>query len=83
MPEEAKKRPSIGRIVHYRSYGTPNGEFKPEPRAAVVTAVHLEKESSEVESVDLCVLNPTGMFFNQNVKQGEEGGQWSWPPFVA
>lgn len=85
MPEETKKKPSIGRIVHYRSYGTPGGEFKPEPRAAVVTAVHFEKESSEVESVDLCVLNPTGMFFNQNVKysETEEGGRWSWPPYVA
>ena len=31
--------PSIGRIVHYQSYGTPGGEFVPEPRAAIVTEV--------------------------------------------
>lgn len=32
-------RPSVGRVVHYRSYGTPNGEYAPECRAATITAV--------------------------------------------
>jgi hypothetical protein len=32
-------------------------------------------------TVQLCVLNPTGQFFNLNVKQGSEGGQWDWMPF--
>lgn len=70
------QKPTVGRIVHYQSYGTPNGEFKPLPRAAVVTAVHLDGE------VDLCVLNPTGMFFNQEVQYSEEPkpGHWNWPP---
>ena len=31
--------PSIGRIVHYQSYGTPGGEFLPEPRAAIIASV--------------------------------------------
>jgi len=67
-------KPTVGRIVHYQSYGTPGGEFKSEPRAAIVTGVVDE------ETVHLCVLNPTGQFFNQNVKQGNGGGQWNWPP---
>lgn len=32
--------------------------------------------------VDLCVLNPTGMFFNQHCVQMEharDGGTWHWP----
>ncbi|MFB6475764.1 hypothetical protein ACFCW7_23170 [Paenibacillus glucanolyticus] len=69
-------KPSIGRVVHYQRYGTPNGEYKSEPSAAIITGV------VDDETVHLCVLNPTGMFFNQNVKQGINGGQWTWPPRV-
>ena len=69
-------KPSVGRIVHYQSYGTPNGEFKSQPRAAVITEV------VDDSTVHLCVLNPTGQFFNLNVKQGDGPGQWNWPPRV-
>lgn len=78
--------PSIGRIVHYHSYGTPNGEYKSEPRAAVVTAVRDLEPVPEhgIPYVDLCVLNPEGMFFNRNVSYNADGaaGTWSWPPRV-
>lgn len=67
--------PTVGRIVYYKSYGTPNGEYKPEDRAAIITQVH------NPTCVDLCVLNPTGLFFNQKVLQGDNGGQWNWMPF--
>lgn len=68
--------PTVGRIVHYRSYGTPGGEFLPEARAAIVTAVH---EGGEVA---LAVLNPTGVFFSLSVPFSETPapGSWSWPP---
>lgn len=33
-----KQTPSVGRVVHYQSYGTPGGEYLPEPRAAIITA---------------------------------------------
>lgn len=69
-------KPTVGRIVHYVSYGTPGGEYQPEHRAAVVTAVH------DQWVVSLCVLNPTGFFFNQQVAQDETnhiGGTWHWP----
>lgn len=70
--------PSIGRIVHYQSYGTPRGEYLPAPRAAVIT------EYEDDGTVGLCVLNPTGMFFNQGVPFAEEPtpGHWNWPPRV-
>lgn len=32
-------QPSVGRIVHYVSYGTPGGEYPQACRAAIVTAV--------------------------------------------
>jgi len=68
-------KPTVGRMVYYKSYGTPNGEYKPENRAAIITAIHSDTV------IDLCVLNPEGMFFNRNVEQGEKGGQWDWMPF--
>lgn len=77
-------RPTIGRIVHYKSYGTPKGEYTPECRAAIITAINrttLEDPMGRFE-VSLTVLNPTGMFFNENVMMDEgvdTGGQWHWP----
>lgn len=70
--------PTVGRIVHYVSYGTPSGEYGKECRAAVVTAVE------EGSIVSLCVMNPTGLFFNQHVllDLGCCGGTWHWPEFA-
>ncbi|QLF84122.1 hypothetical protein KNV15_gp76 [Gordonia phage Jambalaya] len=34
------QQPTVGRIVHYQSYGTPGGEYPPEPRAAIITEVN-------------------------------------------
>ena len=70
--------PSVGRVVHYQSFGTPGGEYLPEPRAAIITEVQSE------DLVGLAVLNPTGFFFNRDVKFSEEPkpGHWNWPPRV-
>jgi len=76
-------KPTIGRIVHYQAYGTPGGEYKAQPRAAIVTDVpdvnHVDP--SDVH-LSLCVLNPTGMFFNVRVPHSAEPkpGHWNWPP---
>lgn len=66
-------KPSVGRVVHYVSYGTPRGEYKSECRAAIVTAgpfsapgTHPDLDGEE-PAVSLCVLNPEGMFFNKSV----------------
>jgi hypothetical protein len=84
-------KPSVGRIVHYVSYGTPGGEYKRVCRAAVVTAVagHAVNPGTLAGAdeyvVSLCVLNPEGMFFNQSVVQMEharDGGTWHWPERV-
>lgn len=63
--------PSIGRIVHYVSYGTPGGEYKSECRAAIVTHVHATDPEDDGIYTALCVLNPEGMFFNQGVPYHE------------
>lgn len=70
------QKPSVGRIVHYVSYGTPGGEFGRECRAAIVTAVNVDG------TIGLAVLNPTGAYFNQSVMGDateNQGGTWHWP----
>jgi len=63
MPE-----PAVGRAVHYVSYGTPGGEYAQACRAATITAVQGRPHDPQVS---LCVLNPTGLFFNQLVAHDE------------
>lgn len=69
---------AVGRVVHYVAYGTPGGEFpQGVHRAAIITEV---EDSNGV--VSLCVLNPTGMFFNQHLRYSEnthQPGTWHWP----
>lgn len=74
MPEQ---KPSVGRIVHYQAYGTPGGEFKSVPRAAIITEVISDTE------IGVCVLNPQGIFFNRVQYSAEpKPGCWNWPPYV-
>lgn len=72
--------PSVGRVVHYRAHGSPNGQHKAADRAAMITEV------TDNETVSLAVMNPTGFFFNQGCKLDESetpaGGTWHWPPRV-
>jgi hypothetical protein len=77
-------KPSVGRIVHYVSYGTPGGEYKSECRAAIVAAVI---DGGDCDLVDLVVLNPTGLFFNRCAydaggEPAHRGGTWHWPEKV-
>lgn len=73
--------PSVGRIVHYVSYGTPVREdgsqaFPPKCRAAIIADVYsadnphpdpeVHVNADGAEWAALAVLNPTGMFFNDS-----------------
>lgn len=85
MPRNTLQPPSVGRIVHYQAHGSPNGQHRSRPRAAVITEV-LEAPDGTLnhDVVDLAVLNPTGMFFNQGCLYDPDGGPgtWRWPPKV-
>jgi hypothetical protein len=78
--------PSVGRIVHYVSYGTPGGEFTPECRAAIITAVEPPEQHGPLADmnaaarVSLAVLNPTGTFFNQGCVHHEAEGDGQQEP---
>lgn len=69
--------PTIGRVVHYQSYGTPGGEHAPAPQAAMVTAVdgHL---------VSLTVFGEHSVSHETDVPHAENdepaAGCWNWPP---
>lgn len=72
----------VGDRVVYMSHGSPvlsdgTQKYKPEPRAAIVTAVP-EWPGLAPRRLSLCVLNPTGMFFDLDVPYsgGREGGTW-------
>ena len=75
-----EQKPSVGRIVHYQSYGSPGGEYKSEPRAAIITGVVNDT------TVHLFVMNPEGIFLNKNCyfdgNETPKGGTWHWPPRV-
>jgi hypothetical protein len=73
-------KPSVGKVVHYVSYGTPGGEYHSQCRAAVIAEVgqwittkiveeipgqqRVVHQAWEPEACALVVLNPQGLFFN-------------------
>lgn len=75
---------SIGRVVHYQAHGSPNGQHKSLPRAAIIAGLITDGPDGPVTNdlVDLVVLNPTGLFFNQGCPYDADGGPgtWRWPP---
>jgi hypothetical protein len=88
-------KPSVGRVVHYVSHGTPlradgTQAFAAHCRAAIVTEVELGvPKSLGGERVGLAVLNPTGIFMHSLEAGGckyhdgtDVGGTWHWPERV-
>lgn len=84
-----EQKPSVGRIVHYVSYGTPKGEYQSVCRAAIIAGI---KDADE--TCDIVVFNPGGLFFNackhdeplgvdsDGVFHESEPGTWHWPERV-
>lgn len=64
-------KPTIGRIVHYVSFGTPNGEYTSACRAAIITETAIDQEYPN--TIGLAVMNPEGMFFKGNVPYRDIG----------
>ena len=70
--------PSIGRVVHYQKYGTPGGEHKSEPSAAMITQVLDDQGKCQI-----FVMNPNGLYFNPTpYADVPTPGHWNWPPRV-
>lgn len=85
-----KQTPSVGRIVHYVSHGSPVREdgtqaYQSLCRAAIITEVLGDPEAADT-MVNLAVLNPQGMFFDHATMHSEtdhRGGTWHWPERVG
>ena len=92
--------PSVGRIVHYMARGSADGVFPPVCRAAIITEVPTDAELGITDAmrndpetreglpnqpVSICVLNPTGIFFQEHLDYDEDGapGTWHWPERVG
>lgn len=75
-----KETPKVGDVVYYAAYGSADGTFPAgEERAAIVTQVHERGEDQHYPDLGLCVLNPTGMYFNLSIPYSEyygTGGTW-------
>jgi len=84
------QKPSVGRIVHYVSHGSPVREdgtqaYKSQCRAAIITEVYDDPPAGGQEDVGLCVLNPEGVFLQRGRPHDEtehKGGTWHWPERV-
>lgn len=78
MPDRV---PTVGRIVHYVSHGSPVREdgtqrYTSKCRAAIVTQIN------DDGGIGLALINPGGMFFDQTVMADHAkhvGGTWHWP----
>lgn len=88
----ADQQPSVGRIVHYVSHGSPvlpdgTQTYAPQCRAAMVTEFAGRSSGEGGELVGLCVFNPEGMYFLRDAVHSEPddahlGGTWHWPERV-
>lgn len=81
--------PTVGRMVHYVSHGTPPdpltgiSAYTQQCRSAIVTQVSHQNP----ERIGLCAINPTGLFFRPLSEGGcvedrdgrPAGGTWHWP----
>lgn len=65
----------IGAVVQYMSYGTPNGEFKPEVRPAIVV------EILEDNKIAATVFQPQGFYQNKlPFAETPTPGHWNFIP---
>ena len=74
-PTTPGKFPKLGMTVKWRASGSADGKFPKMDRAAIITGVGKDG------LVDLCVLNPTGIFFTQGAKFSADetsGSTWGW-----
>lgn len=84
MSQHSEQPPSVGRMVHYVSHGSPvqpdgTQRYTSQCRAAVITEVDQDPPAGAEHEVGLCVLNPEGSFFLRGVAYHDGTGQTGDP----
>ncbi len=73
------QRPKLGSTVHYVSYGSPDGTYAAECRAALVAGVPAITRAPASRGPDLAALNPTGLFFKRVLQDDAKApGTWHY-----
>lgn len=76
--QNGKGKPQIRRVVTYMTHGSKDGKYKAIGVPAIITSVD---DLGSRKKVGLCILNPTGMFFNVDVLEDSDNytpGTWNW-----
>lgn len=76
MPVDMK--PTVGRMVYYKTRGSADGMYPSVNFAAIITNV---ESNGDTGLICLAVFGPQGLRFELGVEQGQEIGQWDWMPF--
>ena len=77
-PDEVKVpaiKPTVGRMVYFKTRGSADGVYPPMDFAAIITRVHTDS------CVNLVTFGDSGMRFEHSVNYGDKPGQWDWMPF--
>lgn len=68
-------KPTVGRIVYFKTRGSADGVFPPVEFASMITKVYSDTK------VSLVTFGEAGIRFEIAVEKGQEPGQWDWMPF--
>lgn len=74
--KNAQPRPTVGRVVFFKTRGSADGVFPPTDFASIITKVYTDT------CVSLATFGEAGVRFEKEVEQGDEPGQWNWPTRV-
>lgn len=70
-------KPTVGRMVYYKTRGSADGVYPPTDFAAIITRV----DDAEAGVVSLATFGVSGLRFETGVAKGDQPGQWDWMPF--
>lgn len=74
-------KPTVGRIVYYKSPASADGTFPQTDRAAIITDVTGGTRDGDPTLVKLTVFHPFGFQQTEWIQQGDADGNWDWMPF--
>ena len=75
QPTAPTIKPTVGRMVYFKTRGSLDGVFPPTVFAAIITKVYTDI------TVSLATFGESGLRFETSITQGDQPGQWDWMPF--